>query len=109
VIDRARVVESQKRSGQLLRKQYAPASGFKNTHLFPQRGKRYWVSGFAPLSSGEEPCSLRLQTVFPPKSFRKIEVLISLGQRLCVFDALSLIYSPFFYHGFGDASFDNNG
>jgi hypothetical protein len=29
---------------------------------------------------------------FPPKSPRKTEVLISLGQRLSVFDALSLIY-----------------
>ncbi len=50
--------------GQWVRKPFAPAFGFKNTHLFPQRGKRCSVSGSALLSSGEEPCPLRLQTVF---------------------------------------------
>ena len=115
-------MESQERSGWVLRKPFAQAFGFKNTHLFPLRaprrgnsfafplptlallrlrlsaspsragpsllpcdqggipplqpplicvhleghksGKRYSVSGSALLSSGEEPCPLRLQTVF---------------------------------------------
>ncbi len=35
-----------------------------NTPLLPQRGKKGSVSGFALLSYGEEPCPLRLQTVF---------------------------------------------
>ncbi len=43
-------VGSQERSGWVLRKPYAPAFGFKNTHLLPQRGKKCSVSGFALLS-----------------------------------------------------------
>jgi hypothetical protein len=48
----------------------------------------------APLSSPAERNRARsaFKRFFPPKSLRKIEVLISLGQRLRVFDALSLIY-----------------
>jgi len=63
VMDKARV-ESQERSGLVLRKPYAPAFGFKNTQALPQRVKACSVSGFALLSYGEEPCPLRLQTVF---------------------------------------------
>jgi hypothetical protein len=44
------MMESQERSGCVLRKPYAPAFGFKNTHLLPQRGKKCSVSGFALLS-----------------------------------------------------------
>jgi hypothetical protein len=36
----------------------------ENTQPLPQRVKAYSVSGFALLSGGEEPCPLRLQTVF---------------------------------------------
>ena len=57
-------LEFQERSGVVLRKLYAPAFGFKNTHLLPQRGKKCSVSGSALLSYGEEPCPLCLQTVF---------------------------------------------
>ena len=56
-------VESQERSGWVLRKPYALAFGFKNTQPLPQRVKVCSVSGFALLSYGEEPCPLRLQTV----------------------------------------------
>jgi len=111
VMDEASV-ESQERSDWVFRKPYAPAFGFKNTHLFPLRvppdarltpltalclpfsgrtftpalrprghtplqpplicvhleghksGKRCSVSGSALLSNREEPCPLRLQTVF---------------------------------------------
>jgi hypothetical protein len=90
-----------------LRKPYAPAFGFKNTHLLPQRGKKCSVSGSALLSCGEEPCPLRLQTVFSSRSLRRVWVLISLGQSLRVFDALSLIYCTSCYHRFLDASYDN--
>jgi hypothetical protein len=134
----------------VLRKPYAPAFGFKNTHLFPLRvprrgnsfafplptlallrlrlsaspsragpsllpcdqggipplqpplicvhleghksGKRFSVSGSTLLSDGEEPCPLRLQTVFFTHKPSQNRGLISLGQSLRVFDALSLIY-----------------
>jgi hypothetical protein len=54
----------------------------------------------APLSSPPERNRARsaFKRFFPPKSLRKIEVLISLGQRLRVFNALSLIYSTSYYH-----------
>jgi hypothetical protein len=39
---------------------------------------------------------------FSSISLRRASVLILLGQRLRVFDALSLIYSISCYHGFGD-------
>jgi len=102
-MDKTRV-ESQERSGWVLRKPYAPAFGFKNTHLLPQRGKKCSVSGFALLSYGEEPCPLSLQTVFSSITLRRIGGQISLGQSLRVFDAPSLIYSTSCYHGFGDVS-----
>jgi len=61
----------------------------------------------APLSSPAERNRARsaFKRFFPPKSLRKIEVQISLGQSLRVFNALSLIYSTSCYHGFGDPSF----
>ncbi len=74
---------------------YAPAFGFKNTHLFPQRGKRRSVSGFALLCLMlRNHARSAFKRFSPPKSLRKIKVLVLLGQRQCVFDALSQIYSP---------------
>jgi hypothetical protein len=64
VMDKIRV-ESQKRSGWVLRKPYAPAYGFKKHASFaPARQKRLGFRLRSPLPSGEEPCPLRLQTVF---------------------------------------------
>jgi hypothetical protein len=40
------------------------AERIENTQPLPQRVKACSVSGFALLSYGEEPCPLRLQTVF---------------------------------------------
>jgi hypothetical protein len=40
------------------------AECIENTQALPQRVKACSVSGFALLSFGEEPCPLRLQTVF---------------------------------------------
>jgi hypothetical protein len=54
------MMEFQERSGWVLRKPYAPAFGFKNTHFLPQRGKKCSVSGFTLLSFREEPCPLSL-------------------------------------------------
>jgi hypothetical protein len=71
MIDKTRV-KPQERSGWVLRKPYAPAFGFKNAHLLPQRGKKCSVSGFTLLSFGEEPCPLRLQTVFSSISLHKL-------------------------------------
>ncbi len=42
----------------------------ENTPLLPQRVKSGSVSGSALLSFGEEPCPLRLQTVFSPTALR---------------------------------------
>jgi hypothetical protein len=89
----------------VLRKPFAPAFGFKNTQVFPRRAKTCSVSGFALLSLLERNrARSAFKRFFSPISLRKIEVLISLGQSLRVFDALSLIYSASCYHGFGDAS-----
>jgi hypothetical protein len=41
---------------------------------------------------------------FSPISLRRIGLMISMGQSLCVFDALILIYSTFCYHGYKGAS-----
>ena len=107
VMDKARV-ESQERSDWVLRKPYAPAFGFKNTHLLPQRGKKCSVSGFALLSRLERNhARSAFKRFFPPRSLRRDWVLILLGQSLRVFDALSLIYSTSCYHDFGDTSFPN--
>ena len=102
-MDKTRV-EYQERSGWVLRKPYAQAFGFKNTHLLPQRGKKCSVSGFALLSRLERNhARSAFKRFFPPRSLRRDWVLILLGQSLRVFDALSLIYSTSCYHGFGDA------
>jgi len=45
----------------------------------------------SPLPFVEEPCPLSLQTVFPTYKPSQDRVMISLGQRLRVFEALSLI------------------
>jgi len=44
------------------------AECIENTQALPQRVKVCSVSGFALLSCGEEPCPLRLQTVFSTPS-----------------------------------------
>jgi hypothetical protein len=64
----------------------------------------------APLSSPAERNRARsaFKRFFPPKSLRKIEVLISLGQSLRVFDAFRLIFSTFCYHGYKGASYANH-
>jgi hypothetical protein len=85
------------------RKPYAPAIGFKNTLLLPQRAKRSSVSGFALLSCGKEPCPLRLQTVFFTHKPSQNKGTDFLGQSLRVFDALSLIYNTSCYYRCGDA------
>jgi hypothetical protein len=97
-------MESQERSGWVMRKPYAPAFGFKNTHLLPQQGKKCSVPGFALLSCGEEPCPLRLQTVFSTHKPSQSLGTDFAGQSLRVFDVLILIYGTSCYHGFGDAS-----
>jgi hypothetical protein len=106
-MDKARV-ESQERSGWVLRKPYAPAFGFKKHAGFSPASKN--LLGFrlrSPLPFVEEPCPLSLQTVFFTHKPSQDRLLISLGQSLRVFDALSLIYSASCYHGFGDASSSN--
>jgi hypothetical protein len=59
----------------------------------------------APLSSPAERNRARsaFKRFFPPKSLRKIIVLILLGQSQLVFDTLSLIYISSCSHVIGDA------
>ena len=99
-------MEFKERSGWVLRKPYAPAFGFKNTHLLPQRGKKCSISGFALLSRLERNrARSAFKRFFPPRSLRRVWVLISLGQSLRVFDTPSLIYRISFHRGLGDAFF----
>jgi hypothetical protein len=75
------------------------------THLFyPSEVKEARFQ--ASLSSPAERNRARsvFKRFFPPRSLRRVWVLISLGQSLHVFDALSLIYSTSWYHEFEDAS-----
>jgi hypothetical protein len=94
----------------VLRKPYAPAFGFKNSHFLPQRGKKCSVSGFARGQALSELMSVWLKSgldldirirpdpnsafkrFFPPKSLRRVLALNTLGQSLRVFDTLSLIF-----------------
>jgi hypothetical protein len=63
-------VESQERSGFVLRKPYAPVFGFKNTPLLPQRAKKGSVSGFALLSLPERNrARSAFKRFFHPKAF----------------------------------------
>jgi len=75
----------------VLRKPYAPAFVFKNTHFFP--GEEKDARFQAPLSSPMERNRARsaFKRFFSHKSLRKRKAMISLGQSLRVFDALSLI------------------
>jgi hypothetical protein len=75
------------------RKPDAPDFAFKNTHLFPQRGKRCSVSGFALLSPWERNrARSTFKRFFPYKSLRRAWVLILLGQSLRVFNAPNLSF-----------------
>ncbi len=58
-------LEPEERSGWVLRKPFTPAFGLKKHASFaPARQKRLGFRLRSPLPSGEEPCPLRLQTVF---------------------------------------------
>jgi hypothetical protein len=81
-------------------------SGFwvqKHASFSPARKKMLGFRLRSPLPFVEEPCPLRLQTVFSTHKPSQDRVMISLGQRLRVFDILSLIYFPSCYQGYGDA------
>jgi hypothetical protein len=77
----------------------------KHASFAPARQKMLGFRLRSPLLLGEEPCPLRLQTVFSSRSLRRVWVLILLGLSLRVFDAFNLINSTSYYHGFGDAPF----
>jgi hypothetical protein len=73
------------------------------------------ISRLASLSSPSERNRARsaFKRFFPPKSLCRVYLMITLGQSLRVFDALSLIYSTSCFHRVGDASpknpcLDNN-
>ena len=94
------------RSSWVLKKPYAPAFGFKKHAFFTPAGQkdaRFQTSLSSPFWKGTVPAQPS-NGFFPPRSLRRVWVLITLGQSLHVFDALSLIYSTSWYDGFGDAS-----
>jgi hypothetical protein len=64
--------------------------------------------GTASLSPFRRSPRSAFKRYFSPISLRRIGLLISLGQSLRVFDALSLIYSTSCYYGFRDTFHDSS-
>jgi hypothetical protein len=82
-------------------KSFAPAFGFKKHVSFSPTRKK--ILGFRlhfPLPAERNHARSAFKRFFSPISLHRIGLMISPGQNLRVFDALSLIYSTFFYHGF---------